>query len=332
VSDTTLRQLAMLREVPRAPRRISTAELQARLQSQGFGTTLRTIQRDLDNLSSVFPLVSDERERPYGWSWRADASIVDLPAMPPETALTFRLARLFLEPLLPQPAMDHLAPHMERAAEVLEQGASPLADWPEKVRVISRTQRLLEPNIDPAVVRTVYHALLEDRRFEAVYRPRNHPPERREYKVNPLGLVVRDGVIYLVASLWNYADVLQLALHRLEQARPLDEPVTRPPGFDLGQYIAEKHFDYRVADEPVRLEALFDDEVAYHLYETPLSADQELMPQGDGRTHLSATVADTLQLRWWLQGFGRYVEVLGPAGLREEFAAIVRALAQRYES
>ncbi len=328
--DTTLRQLAMLREMPRAPRKISSAELRQRLRAQGFDTTIRTIQRDLERLSALFPIASDERERPYGWSWQAQASIVDLPAMSPEAALTFRLAGLFLEPLLPPPAMAHLGPHLQRAAEVLERGSGALGGWPDKVRVISRTQRLIEPRVDPDVMRTAYRALLEDRCFQAVYRSRSQGDRRRDYVVNPLGLVVCDRVIYLVATLWDYADVLQLALHRMDEATLLDAPARRPPDFDLGDYVARYHFDYHVASEPLRLEALFDSDVAYHLYETPLGEDQELTPAGDGRVHLSATVADTLQLRWWLQGFGRRVEVLGPPGLRAEFAATVRALAERY--
>jgi predicted DNA-binding transcriptional regulator YafY len=45
---------------------------------------------------------------------------------------------------------------------------------------------------------------------------------------------------------------------------------------------------------------------------------------------VQATVADTQQLRWWLLGFGDKVEVLGPAGLRAEFAALAARLAARY--
>ena len=39
----------------------------------------------------------------------------------------------------------------------------------------------------------------------------------------------------------------------------------------------------------------------------------------DGNVLVEATVADTRQLRWWLQGFGGRVEVLEPQGLRKEF-------------
>ncbi|MBX3302969.1 MAG: WYL domain-containing protein [Nitrospira sp.] len=39
-----------------------------------------------------------------------------------------------------------------------------------------------------------------------------------------------------------------------------------------------------------------------------------------------ASNKDTLELRWWLLGFGDMVEVLGPKTLRKEFAATAKRL------
>lgn len=35
-------------------------------------------------------------------------------------------------------------------------------------------------------------------------------------------------------------------------------------------------------------------------------------------------------MRWWLKGFGDKVEVIEPAGLRQEFVDMIRNLADRY--
>ena len=58
----------------------------------------------------------------------------------------------------------------------------------------------------------------------------------------------------------------------------------------------------------------------WHLPLHRLSARQTLRYCPDGRVRVTATVRDTLQLRWWLLGFGEQVEVIGPETLREEFA------------
>lgn len=45
-----------------------------------------------------------------------------------------------------------------------------------------------------------------------------------------------------------------------------------------------------------------------------------------------ATVADSAQLRWWLLGFGDYVEVVRRKKLRMEFEKIANNLAGTYRS
>ena len=99
---TLTRHWLLLRAIPRAPRKVDTATLERHLEAEGVGIHRRSIQRDLHQLSSIFPLVCDDRSRPYGWSWARDAQVVDLPAMDPRTAMTFRLVGRYLPHLLPR--------------------------------------------------------------------------------------------------------------------------------------------------------------------------------------------------------------------------------------
>jgi predicted DNA-binding transcriptional regulator YafY len=56
--DTAVRYIAMLSHIPLAPRHISAAELQRKLDDEGYAVDVRTIQRDLSRLSSHFRLDS----------------------------------------------------------------------------------------------------------------------------------------------------------------------------------------------------------------------------------------------------------------------------------
>lgn len=56
MSNTAVRYLTMLRMVPRFPKSITTTELAERLEDHGFSVTMRSIQRDLEKLSTDFPL------------------------------------------------------------------------------------------------------------------------------------------------------------------------------------------------------------------------------------------------------------------------------------
>lgn len=73
-NDTLLRLLTMLRHIPKHPYQITAKELTERLKGAFFKVSKRTVERDLLSLSEVFSLISNERSRPYGWSWSVDAS------------------------------------------------------------------------------------------------------------------------------------------------------------------------------------------------------------------------------------------------------------------
>ncbi len=75
---------------------------------------------------------------------------------------------------------------------------------------------------------------------------------------------------------------------------------------------------------------MFDARAAVHLYESPLSKDQQIDELPDKRVRVVATVADTRQLLWWLSGFAEKVEVVRPVELRNRMAASTRRLAEMY--
>jgi predicted DNA-binding transcriptional regulator YafY len=137
--------------------------------------------------------------------------------------------------------------------------------------------------------------------------------------VNPLGLVVRGNLLYLVCTLWDYQDLRQLALHRVLTASPTDKPVTRPDGFNLDEYIQSGEFQYPVGP-PIQLKAKFSRAAAAHLVETPLSDDQVIESLDADHVCVTATVRDTAQLDWWLLGFGSGVLVLAPPALTVRIA------------
>lgn len=80
-NDTLMRQWEMLRMIPRAPRRISVRQILENLEPLGFKTSSRTIERDLQNLSTRFQLIADDSEKPFGWSWSREANFAFTPRL-----------------------------------------------------------------------------------------------------------------------------------------------------------------------------------------------------------------------------------------------------------
>lgn len=67
--DTLFRHLAMLQLIPRQPHFKATTTIKALLEERGFNVEMRTIQRDLERMSSFFPLVCDREQKPFRWSF-----------------------------------------------------------------------------------------------------------------------------------------------------------------------------------------------------------------------------------------------------------------------
>jgi predicted DNA-binding transcriptional regulator YafY len=329
-NDTLLRLLAMLRLIPQHPRQITARELTERVEAEGFMISKRTVERDLLSLSEVFPLLSNERSRPYGWSWSKDAGAFSLPGMSPLQALTLELAHDHLAALLPASLLGTLAPYFKCAEGVLASGdgVKKLACWRKKVAITPASQPLLPPNCPEEIIEAVHSALLADQQLEISYTSREQS-ETKTYPVNPLGIVQRGAVTYLVATLYDYTDIRLLAVHRIKSALVLEKPARAPKKFDLAKYIGEGAFGFDESGE-IKLVARFTAPAAEHLRETPLSLDQQIDQVQADWVRLQATVPDTAQLRWWLLGFGDQVEVLEPASLRDEFVNMSQSLHSIY--
>ncbi len=331
--STSYRYLLLMRMIPRYPRKIDTATIASLLERDGMTIHRRSIQRDLEKLSQSFAITCDDNHKPYGWSWTADAPSLDIPTMSPTAALAYRMVADFMSDMFPREIYDQLKPHFRYADTLLKQtDKDTLKEWPDKVRTVGRSQPLMPPNIPAEVFAVVSDSLLEGKRFQVSYQKRGEK-KRVSWTINPLGIVLHDRLITLVCTVGNYhqhKDIRQLQLHRMKDAIQLDEPALLQEGFNLDEYIAAGAFSYCTGEKAIRLKAVFEQDAAIHLEETPLSEGQHLTDLGNGTVLVEATVADTRQLRWWLLGFGGRTEVLEPACLRDELKAHAIRMMSKY--
>ncbi len=329
---TMLRLIKLMQLIPRQQagfkRRIGTAELEDKLRKMGFNISRRTLQRDLKNLEQAFPaLRNDGHREALGWYWEEDTIVEHIPAMDYTLAFSFKLLDKLLTPSVPA-ITERLKPYVAAANSILPRA------WKhgsEQVVVISRSMPLQPVVPDPTVIDAVFQALATRRRFRARYRRRDG--EVAEYVLNPLGLVLRHEVAYLVATAWDYDDPRHYALHRFDKESMdiLTEDARMPEGFDLGDYVRRGGFQYLRSQKPLRLVLRMDADTAVHLAETPLADDQTMSsPDKSNEVRIRATVADTEQLRWWILGLGDKVKVESPKKLREEISGLLERSLARY--
>jgi predicted DNA-binding transcriptional regulator YafY len=328
--DALFRQWNMLRMVPRYPQKITVQSISSQLRAEGFEVTERTIQRDLMEMSAVFPLQCDDREKPYGWSWQRDAASFDLPGLTVSEALTLAMVEKYLGNLLPTPMLDQMQGFFKAARHRLDTEPKPhrCRAWLDKVQAVVPTQPLLPPKVDIEVQRVVSEALLKELQVKIQYRRRDQSASA-DYRIHPLGLVQRGPMLYICCRFSNYEDVRTLALHRISSATLLDERAEYPAGFSLEKTVDLGIWNYGEGTK-IQLEAVFLPQSGAHLYETPLSRDQVIEELADGKFKVKATVADTPQLHWWLLGFGAGVKVIAPESLCDAIGKAARDMAKQY--
>jgi predicted DNA-binding transcriptional regulator YafY len=329
--DALFRQWHMLRRVPRYPQKITVQDIRRGLVESGFDITERSIQRDLNELSEVFPLLCDDREKPFGWSWQKDAASFDLPGLSVPEALTLVMAEQHLRDLLPAPMVDQLQPYFKSARKRLDVEPTPHRgrSWLDKVRSVPPTQPLLPPKIDEAVQHVISEALLYEKQVSIRYRKREKKTAV-EYRIHPLALIQRGPMLYLYCRIFDYEDARMLAINRIQSAELLEDRAVYPKDFSIDRQADLGTWGFG-SGETIKVELIFQAGYGDHLFETPLSKDQVIEALPDDELRVTATVADTPQLKWWLLGFGEGVEVVGPSALRDHIGATALELFRLYE-
>ena len=329
IDGTLYRQWAMLRLIPRHPRRISATDLTSQLNELGYVVNKRTVERDLKMFEEIFGLVADDRSRPFGWQWGHDNPGLDIPSLDDGQALMLSVAEPFIAQLLPPPVLEALRPAMGAAKRKLKEsvGAKHLKKWTEKIYNAPPSQPLMPARVVPGAQEVVGMALLRDQWLRIRYRKRS-VTESATFDVQPLGLVTRGPMLYLICRFRGYTDERTIALSRLEHVEMLPEAFRRPEEFSLKAYVEQGRMglgNCRVSMVVLRFASHQVDQVI----ETPLSANQEVTQEGT-TTLISAYIPITPDLKRWVLGFGSDVQVIGPESFRREIIRAIEGMHERY--
>jgi predicted DNA-binding transcriptional regulator YafY len=331
--DAMLRNWEMLKLIPaRAPGKTARA-LRDELEARGYDVSKKTVERDLGNLSTIFPIIANERSKPYQWHWMPNAS-PGLPGVAVTEAMSLVLAEGVLVGLMHKSLLTPLQGRLDAAKRLLAEAkaSNSKTAWVERIRSVPREFMLRPPSISPPVIEGVQDAVLGERQIEIDYRSLKDTTASWR-TVNPRALLLKGSVMYLLADNLSpekpasEATVKQYALHRIRATRPSITPIV-PRAFNLNRYI--NALEHEVGPRrATRVRLKVSEDLAKILRETPLATQQRIKTVGDAIV-VEAAVRDTPALRKWILGHGPAVEVLAPAGLRAGIKAKIMAAAAAY--
>ena len=321
--ETTIaRQWELLRNhLPSRPPGITTRDLRERLDAAGHNVSKRTIERDMEELSRIFPIVRNERGTPYGWHWRENARF-DVLGMDLSEAVSLGLMEDVLRQIMPPAFLSALEGKFSLAREKLAALPKiPHARWKDLVRYVPPGLPFIPPSVVPCVLPAIQEALLLQLQLKIVYLSAGAAAPK-EQTIHPLSLIQQGARTYLLATAFHYENPILYAIHRMTSASVLEDSAKRPKGFSLDTYLAGGGAQFGTGNAIV-IKARVTDELARLLDETPISTDQKITTRAGVHT-LSATVRESWQLDFWILSQGAAITMLKPVALRKHIIASLK--------
>lgn len=321
-NEQLIRLLAILRDLDRRDG-CSLYELAER-----YGTTVRTIRRDLDALEAAgLPLVDEDDGRMKRWRIEypdprrqlgqlIDAShyLAVIAAIGAgSAAVGTRATRV---------ALDDLATKLQRVLAPEERQR--IAAIGDAFRVGDhRTLQHQPPDILWPLAVAITDYRLCDIQYTSV------AGRRSRMSLLPMRLFTSQGGLYLLAYYPKREVVLTLALHRIRSLRATDTRGERPADVDVARYV-ESLFGAEGTGHEVGYKLRFDSIVAPYIRERIWHSSQAIRNRRDGGVELTFTCQESVEVSAWVASWRHHVEVLAPASLRAELAALGAAFVRRY--
>jgi predicted DNA-binding transcriptional regulator YafY len=308
--STILRQLTMLRLIPKYPSFILSKQVHQTLHDEGFSVSKRTVERDLDNLASLVGI--DFTDSPEGFKWAYLKTAKEFtPALTPSEALLLCIAYRQIIDVLPFTCISDIEPKFLKAEETLARNEK-FKNWHERVKIITFGLPLKAKPIDDEIRCSVYDSMLNGERLSIEYQKES---EVINYTLNTHGLIIREHTHYLVATKIESPDTFQLfKLSRVKSASRSFEDNLHCKS-DIKAYLNSNVSGYILSNSPIKLTLLATGPALSMFMEANLAKDQtvtiiEQSPQQVAQ--VVATVEFTHELIHFLLGFGKWIRVTSP--------------------
>lgn len=296
--------------------RVTAAELAGELE-----VSVATARRDLEALSGAGIPVYPQPGRGGGWSLLGGAR-TDL------SGLTAAEAEALFVLLGPSTGtVPEARSALRKLVRALPDPFRPDAEAAARALVVDQAAWGERGKDRPPLVEPLQRAVVRRRQVRLVYAGRS-PGGPSERRVDPWGLVDKDGVWYLVAGTDRGQRTFRL--DRIVEAEVTDLPASRPTGFELADAWQ------RVVDE---VEQRRSGASATMLVAAPLVAGLRATfgryaevagEEPDGRLRVRVAAQSTTAVAEQLAGWATLVDVVEPPEVVAELARIGAELVDRY--
>ncbi len=288
--------------------------------------TIRTIWRDLGVLQAAgFPIYTERTADGNRGVWRVTEEFKR--ALPLKLTLGELVALLMSRDLLTPLGVSVLGPEVASAFDKIQGALSRdalkiIEQMRDRLGVRPAGAKLQAPAAEH--LPKIQQALAEHRTLRTRYYSASRDSEDVR-EVDPYHLTIFNGGLYLVGHCHLRNDVRTFAVERMRSVELARARFEVSPDFDAERYLEGAWGILR--GDLVGVRVVFARGLAPYIRERLWHPSQKLRDLPDGRVELILTVADTLEVRRWILGFGVEAEVVAPESLRKALLAEAEQMA-----
>lgn len=303
------RTLEMLKVIPVAPKFCTTKDIHKQLLAHDPDVTIRTVQRDLMELTEVMGLTFGDSPDGYKWSFAFDSPNQFIPAITKEEALSLKLVQEHLKLFLPSHVFERLTALFKKSDDILSQTPNS-KDWSDLVRPMPQALQFKPVDISQEYIDTIYDALINKNWVKLKY-----ANKKKIYDVKPLGVIIRDAKLVLVCQYQGFDNVRNLLVHRIKSVEITTETFTSD--FSLQKYIKKQAASVLLNQDKINLQFEAKDYIKNLLSESALDDSQVLTTISDEWVNVKMMVQHTVELENWLLSQLHDIKIIGPIKLKE---------------
>ena len=269
---------------------------------------IRTIYRDLDELSIIAPIANEGRGTGYRFMGNFALYPLDFTD---EEALAFSILPSVIDRGQLPPSFDSA---YDKVMSAHRKEQSRRRDMLENIAGIIQMGTPAYRKETPNFLHPIIQAILEERTIMTVYHTqyRNKTTER---KIDPYYLIPREQRFYLIGFCHLSGEVRTFRLTRFRAVEITDQR------FQKGDFNLQKHLRHTWSIEQgtqlITFKVKFYSDVARYVKEEELFVRPRMKDQKDGSMIFEVTVNNENEFLRWLLQYGPSAEILEPAHARE---------------
>jgi predicted DNA-binding transcriptional regulator YafY len=283
----------------------------------------RTIHRDMDALSGAGIPVTASRGAGGGWSLLGEyrTNLTGLNEAEIQSLFVTRPSRLLADLKLEKAAEGALLKLLAALPSIYRRGAEYAR---QRIYIDVTGWNRTEETVP--LLHVLQEAIWQERKLRMIY----GECEEVERLIDPLGLVAKGSVWYLVAGVEG--TVRSYRVSRVRKVEPLDEPCLRPQDFDLASFWEQSSARFRAHLPRYQARVRVRQEIIPRMpYAGRFARIEEVgQPDDDGWVEVSLRFDTEEMACEYALSFGTQLEVLEPLALREKVIRLAESVVAFY--